>query len=209
MEDYGYLNQKKSGDYHEEMNSENFEKWFSNTLEMLEENAVIVLDNAPYHSRRLEKTPTVAWRKDTIKQWLTSKNIAFEEDMLKAELMQIAKQHKSAYNAYVVDEMAKRQNKTVLRLPPYHCELNPIEMIWADIKDHVAARNTTFKFSDVKELFYQAVRTITPEKWNKCVQHVTEKVEERFWKLDNIIDIVMEPLIINVTEESDSDFSDL
>lgn len=30
---------------------------------------------------------------------------------------------------YVIDELAKSYNYTVLRLPPYHCELNPIEVI--------------------------------------------------------------------------------
>ncbi|CAH1961997.1 unnamed protein product [Acanthoscelides obtectus] len=54
---------KKTGDYHEKMNGESFEQWFSKILPNLEENAVIVLDNAPYHSRRMEKVPTTASRK--------------------------------------------------------------------------------------------------------------------------------------------------
>lgn len=196
---------KTTGDYHEEMNSKNFEKWFSNCLEKLEENAVIVLDNAPYHSRRVENLPTTSWRKDSVKQWLVSKNIAFDEGMLKAELMQIVRQHKSMYQAYAVDEMAKARNKLVLRLPPYHCELNPIEMIWADIKNYVAARNVTFKLADAKNLLEQAISTITAEKWKNCVQHVSEKVETRFWELDNIIESITEPLIIDVSgNESDS-----
>ena len=29
----------------------------------------------------------------------------------------------------------------VLRLPPYHCELNAIELIWADEKNFVAREN--------------------------------------------------------------------
>ncbi|KAJ8983152.1 hypothetical protein NQ317_016251 [Molorchus minor] len=30
--------------------------------------------------------------------------------------------------------MAKARDVTILRLPPYHCELNPIELIWAQKK---------------------------------------------------------------------------
>jgi transposase len=35
---------------------------------------------------------------------------------------------------YNIDEIAKASKKTVLRLPPYHCEFNPNELIWGQIK---------------------------------------------------------------------------
>jgi predicted O-methyltransferase YrrM len=46
---------KKTGDYHEEMNAAVFENWFSDILPRLEEDPVVVMDNAPYHSRKLKK----------------------------------------------------------------------------------------------------------------------------------------------------------
>jgi hypothetical protein len=42
----------KSGDYHQEMNA--------TILKTLPNNAVIVLDNASYHSRKVEKIPTTS-----------------------------------------------------------------------------------------------------------------------------------------------------
>jgi hypothetical protein len=42
----------------------------------------------------------------------------------------------------------------VLRTPVRHCELNPIELIWAHVKGSVAENNTTFRLKDVKELVY-------------------------------------------------------
>jgi transposase len=92
--------------------------------------------------------------------------------MLKKELLCIVEQHKSAYNLYVVDEMAKSANKTVLRIPPYHCELSAIELVWAQIKGYVAARNKTFRTREVKELLEEAVRKVSPDNWDKCVRHV-------------------------------------
>jgi hypothetical protein len=44
----------------------------------------------------------------------------------------------------------------VLRTPVRHCELNPIELIWAQVKGFVAKNNTTFRLKDVKELTYAA-----------------------------------------------------
>lgn len=200
---------KKSGDYHEEMCGESFENWFSNTLPKLEDNCIIVLDNASYHSRKLEKIPTTASRKGDIAKWLQEKNIEFDEKMLKIQLLHLVKQHKKQYEKYVIDEMAKEQNKLILRLPPYHCELNPIELIWADVKQYVADKNLTFKFGDMKILFEKGISRISPAKWKKCVEHVRQKVETKMWELDNIIEVQVEPLIIAVNEDSSSGLSDL
>ncbi|CAK1602159.1 unnamed protein product [Parnassius mnemosyne] len=59
---------------------------------------------------------------------------------------------KDQYQLYVIDELAKKYGVEVLRLSPYHYELNPIELIWTDVKGHVARNNTTFKFEKVKAL---------------------------------------------------------
>lgn len=188
------------------MDGESFERWFSQTLLRLEDNAVVVMDNAPYHSRRTEAIPTSANKKVDIKNWLQSKNIAFEEDMSKVQLLAILNYHRERYKKYKVDEMARSQGKTVLRLPTYHCELNPLELIWANIKNIVAATNTTFKFEDMKALFYKAVNQITAEKWIKCIKHV-QKIEEKMWELDHIREINIEP-IINTNDDSSSDISE-
>lgn len=40
----------------------------------------------------------------------------------------------------------------VLRLPLYHCELNPIELAGSSVKNHVWINNKTFKLPDVNIL---------------------------------------------------------
>ena len=47
-----------------------------------------------------------------------------------------------------------------LRLPPYHPQLNVIELIWAEIKRMVALANTTFKLADVKNHLKAAISNI-------------------------------------------------
>ncbi|KAF2890818.1 hypothetical protein ILUMI_15355, partial [Ignelater luminosus] len=44
--------------------------------------------------------------------------------------------------------------------------------------------------------------TITVEKWKNCIQHVQNNTEQKKWDLDNVIEIHVEPLIINVGEDS-------
>lgn len=91
---------------------------------MLKSHSIIVLDNAAYHSRLLERIPTTTWNKHDIQAWL----------------LQLVKENKMMYQLYKVDEIAAKAGHTVLRLPPYHCELNPIELILAQIKGTVARK---------------------------------------------------------------------
>ena len=53
--------------------------------------------------------------------------------MLKAELLEIAGRHRLD-PVYETDVLAKAQGHRVLRLPVRHCELNPIELIQAQLK---------------------------------------------------------------------------
>lgn len=195
---------KKQGDYHQDMNAQVFENWFSSILDKLEDNSVIVMDNASYHSRKIEQVPTAKNKKQEIIDWLKEKNIPFLDDMFKRELLNIVKGHRERYEARVIDEMAKAKNKTVLRLPPYHCELNPIELIWAQIKGHVASNNKTFKMAEVKNLMMEGIEKIDSMKWKKCIQHVTEVIEPKMNEMDRNIDIMTENLIINVGSDSSS-----
>ncbi|XP_018577481.1 uncharacterized protein LOC108915825 [Anoplophora glabripennis] len=169
----------------EEMSCASFEHWFVNVLQHLEDNSVIVMDNAPCHSRRVEQIPTAATKKVDIELWLTKKQIPFDGTLIKVELLDIVRMHKLKYNKYICDELAQQCNKIVLRLPPYHNELNPIETIWTQLKNEITACSMTFKFGNVCE----AVNSITWDKWRDCVDYVHNTVEPWMWKLDNLMEL--------------------
>lgn len=150
----------------------------------------------------------MSWKKADIQNWLQSKNIRFEEKEVKAQLMQKVKEIKHEYQSYVIDKMAEEKGVTVLRLPPYHCELNPIELIWANIKGYVARHNTTFKFEDVKKLLEDGISQVTNNTWANCVEHV-KKIEIKMRGLDQTIDRTTDEFIIRLTDsDSDSDSSE-
>lgn len=198
---------KSKGDYHQEMNGDVFLNHFRQVLPKLNENAVIVIDNAPYHSTKVEKLPTSSWNKNQLMEWLTEKGVAVDKSLLKKELLQLAYKEKPKYDKYVIDEEAKRHNKTVLRLPPYHCELNPIELIWAQVKGYVSKRNKTFKLPEVKSLFEEGLNSVTAHDWEKCVEHVKNE-EKKLWKLDDIIEEMEEETrrcIINLDDDDSDD----
>ena len=63
---------------------------------------------------------------------------------------------------YTVDRIATENGHKTLRLPPYYCQYNSIELIWAKVKKFVADRNP-FKMSDLEELAKGAIAKVMPE----------------------------------------------
>lgn len=86
-----------------------------------------------------------------------------------------------------IDAIAERAQVTILQLPPYHPDLNPIEMVWGVIKNKVRKRNTSFRIKDVLALTKQAYSEVTAEDWQRRIQH-TIKLEDYFAMIDNLDD---------------------
>jgi hypothetical protein len=90
-----FSSKTNNGDYHVEMNEENFLTWFEEQLlKKLEEPSIIVMDNASYHSTLAEKTPNASWRKDNIKSWLQEHHIPFTSELLKVQLLEIVTRYR-------------------------------------------------------------------------------------------------------------------
>lgn len=121
-------------------------------LPNLPDRSVVVIDNAPYHNNLDEKTPNSSNRKSEIQLWLTNHNIPFSTEMRKVELLDIIKRNRPIYEKYKIDKLFEAEGHAVLRLPPYHPDLNPIENIWGILKNVVADKNTTFKLKAVVKI---------------------------------------------------------
>ena len=196
---------KKTSDYHEEMNHNKFKTWFEEfLLKNIPPNSVIVMDNAPYHSVIKDKAPTMASKKEEMVEWLKRRNIPLTEDMKKAELMEFVLFDKLKFPVYIVDELAESYGHEVIRLPPYHCHFNAIELIWARVKKYVAINNTKFTMTEVEKLTNEAMQMITGEDWKKVVEH-TKSIIEDAWKNEGIVEQQVENLIISVNCSSDSE----
>jgi hypothetical protein len=116
---------------------------------------------------------------DKIQEWITSHGDTFEEDMFNAHLMETVNRVRLKYDKYKVDEISQEVVHTVLRLPPYHCELNPIELVWAQIKHHIKMNNTSFKIKGMEQLIQQGFDNVTalrvvcgePTKYRTTLNH--------------------------------------
>jgi transposase len=124
-----FESKKNTSDYHDEMNGDTFREWMEGILPLLKPNSVIVVDNAFYHSVTIDKAPSSHTLKADIIKWLENKGEVINHSMVIPQLLLRVKRLKPLHKKYVIDELVKANNHTILRLPPYHCELNPIELV--------------------------------------------------------------------------------
>ena len=62
-----FQSKKATDDYHDEMTSEHFEERLHDySMPNIPPKSLIVIDNAPYHSKRLETVPTMSSRKQVM-----------------------------------------------------------------------------------------------------------------------------------------------
>jgi hypothetical protein len=128
---------KKTGDYHGHMHHDLCTTWFTEQLlPTIPGNALILMDNAPYPTvLSRPAAPTAPCTKDSLYTWLRKQGLPMRDDCLNAELVEmLAKLAPAPPDA--LDELAAEHGHEILRTPPSHPELQPMETCWAVVKTH-------------------------------------------------------------------------
>jgi len=202
-----FESKNKTRDFHDEINAEIFNSWMESVLPRLKKNCVIIMDNESYHSVKIDKAPTSKTDKADIINWLKDKNVTIDRPMVIPELLQMVKRVKPSHDKYVIDELAKQYDCIILRIPPYHCELNAIGLAWPLVKNYVSMNNTTFKTTDVKQLLIEGVERVKPNMWKNFISQ-TKAEEDKLWKIDYIIDDILSAEVETVTTTNGDASSD-
>ncbi|CAG4958245.1 unnamed protein product [Colias eurytheme] len=150
---------------------DNYSRWIKTQLiPKLQPNSVVV-DNAPYHNSIQNPAPNSNSRKQQMIDWLTFRNNEHSSTLLKPQLYELILQNKARFVEYKIDEILRH---TVLRLPPYHPEFNPIENIWGIVKTYVAKKNVAKNMKVIMSLAEEKMNAITVEEWRKVCLHAIE-----------------------------------
>ncbi len=171
---------RRTGDYHGQMNWDNFSKWFeTQLLPNIPENSLIILDNAKYHNVFAEGTfPVPATRKEALCGWLEKNNIPWTTDMLKPELYELCKRL-APIPEYKLDQIAEAAGHSILRTPQYHPELQPIETCWGVVKNYMAD-HCDFTMKNFREQLPAAFTKVTTKTCKSLIAKVV-KQEEKYW----------------------------
>ena len=132
------------GDYHDSMDSGRFKEWFETQLmhTNIPPRSLIIMDNASYHSKIVNKLPNKSDRKMKITQWLEENGISHDPRTSKADLMHLI-QAESHRQLYEIDELAKQNGQKVLYSvsPPTIITSTQLELIWAKVKAEIKKCN--------------------------------------------------------------------
>lgn len=201
----------ENGDYHKDMDSNEFEKWICDTVvPRFDKKSCIVMDNAPYHNvtNPEDKVPKMYMKKADIIAWLDKHDIDHSICKTKKQLLEVVNASEiSKTQVFRIDRYLQDRGHVPLRLPPYHPQLNPIELIWAEMKKHVALANTTFKLKDIKQHTKDALSSISKEYWQKCERHV-RTIEEKYWAKDGL-DMPQQAKVVISLDSMDTTDSEL
>lgn len=178
---------RKTGDYHGQMNWELFKKWFTQKLlPNIPAHSLIIMDNAPYHNILSEQSPpTPQSAKQKIKEWLEQNKIYCHDDCLKPELIEVLKKV-APDPIYAIDEIAASHGHKVIRTPPYHPELQPIETCWGVTKNYVG-RHCDFKMQGLINRLDEGFNKVTATTCKKIINKV-RAIEDEFWATDQEMD---------------------
>ena len=83
-------------------------------------------------------------------------------------------------------QLAAENGISILRTPPYHPELQPIETCWAVVKNHMGD-NCDFTMTGLRDRLPEAFAKVTPYTCGEIIDKVVEQ-ENKYWYEDEKLD---------------------
>jgi hypothetical protein len=168
-------------DYHGNFTAELFEFWFKKlcqTLQACYGQCLIHMDGASYHKRRQNRRPTVADNVPAIQAWLTGHGVSFLPKDKKHQLLaRIPVEYQRA--KFFSQVIAEEYGHKVIFTPPYHPELEPIEIIWGVVKNRIAA-NPARTMAELGSKIVQSCQLVTRKTWLGARKKTMRK-EDEYW----------------------------
>jgi hypothetical protein len=166
-------------DDHGKFTSDIFDTWFRKLCVELKElcgTCRIHMDGASYHKRCVNPIPTGSWNIPSIRTWLVDHGTPYEPSMRKVDLLNLVKAL-NVKKEIATLSIAAEFGHTVLYTPPYRPELQPIELIWASIKNAIGL-DPPHTMEELKEMLLVG-RERTEKAWKAVYRHI-QKEEDKY-----------------------------
>jgi len=116
---------------------------------------------------------------------LTHNDHSWSNDLLKSELVELCSKY-APVPEFRIDRLAFEAGHTILRTPPYHPELQPIETCWAVVKNYMAD-NCDYTMRGLRERLPHAFSKITASCCTGIIKEI-KKQEDAYWIEDEELD---------------------
>ncbi len=182
---------KQTKDYHGMFNHDYFVGWMRKLLDALRareiSNAIIVMDNAKYHKKLPPDTPRKGWKKAQLIEACADRNIDVPDKALKSTIWQLLEAHVQTAQP-IICNMAKNEGHEVVFSPPHYSDLQPIELVWANVKGQVGRQYTTeTKLEDVRlrlEAAFDGLESKTVQGCINKANKMLKKLHDHLFKVD-------------------------
>ena len=163
---------------------ETFGAYFREKLmPLLEESSLIIMDRAAYHTPAADSEFHVKKaKKPELLEYLIGKGVALQPKSSTQELKAIALEI-CPYARTYLEVDAEKAGHRVLYTPPYHPELNPIEMAWSMVKKHMYQRNKPDTNSLCIDILPKSFPYVTPSVASKLFSHVNATLHKFYQEL--------------------------
>jgi transposase len=144
-----------------------------------------------------------------MQEWLTLHNVTFDRTMTKKQLYELIKPFNNHNNRrYLIDDILQRHGHIVLRLPPYHCQYNAIELAWGFCKQHYNKKVASESSSKnkIENVWLESLSKCSPSFWKHYVKHVEDIIDKDWLALMGNYSVQeISPIIIRLNESDSED----
>jgi transposase len=177
----GERKKKDTKDYHGMFDTDYFVAWMKALLKALQDrnvqNAVIVMDNAKYHKTNPPDTPKRSWRKEQLLEACACCGIEVPPNSTCPVIWSRLRLYITEHILPIIVTMARAEGHEVWYSPPHYSDLQPIEFVWAIVKNAVGRmynKDTTFR--DVKDRLQNEFDILQSDTVHGCINKANAKL---------------------------------
>ncbi|KAJ8517255.1 hypothetical protein ON010_g18344 [Phytophthora cinnamomi] len=159
---------------------QSFKDWVANRGRLprtLHGPCLIYMDGAAYHKRNIMPAPTTRTKKAEIVQWLQHNGVPHNDKLYKTQLLDLVRAHKPP-PFYMAVAIATMYGHCILYTPPYLPELQPIELIWGNMKGWIG-RNPAKSIGELEEKVATSKQQIISKEWRNAYKEI-QKEEDQY-----------------------------
>lgn len=170
-------------DYHGMFDHDYFVGWMTKLLAVLVRrgiaNAIIVMDNAKYHKKLPSEVPKSSSKKADLVEACRRWGVPFSDSDTRTILWDRLREPIKAHAKAIIVSMAEEAGHEVMFSPPHYSDLQPIEIVWANVKGAVGRAYTAeTTFAEVRCRLESAFEALPPRTVQGCINSSMRRLEE-------------------------------